>query len=117
MGASIALLNLTLFAGFLPSVGYTVYLLNKNRSWKEFRRADSVSHWFYGFMMGLPSLAAFLVYGIATIHMGLRELKQIWGTYFQAAIEQPGSVRQGPVLADVSVFHRRGLCKNRATGC
>jgi L-rhamnose-H+ transport protein len=70
MGASIALLNLTLFAGFLPSVAYTVYLLSKNRSWKEFRRADSVSHWFYGFMMGLPSLAAFLVYGISTIHMG-----------------------------------------------
>ena len=70
IGASIALLNLTLFAGFLPSVAYTAYLLNKNNSWREFIHVDSVSHWFYGFMMGLPSLAAFLVYGIATIRMG-----------------------------------------------
>jgi L-rhamnose-H+ transport protein len=70
IGASIALLNLTLFAGFLPSAGYSIYLLNKNRTWKEFFQANSASHWFYGFMMGLPSLGAFLVYGIATIYMG-----------------------------------------------
>jgi L-rhamnose-H+ transport protein len=70
MGASIALLNLTLFAGFLPTAGYCIYLLNKNRTWNEFFLANTASHWFYGFMMGLPSLGAFLVYGIATIYLG-----------------------------------------------
>ena len=28
------------------------------------------SHWFYGFMMGLPSLGAFLICGVATIYLG-----------------------------------------------
>ena len=70
MGASIALLNLTMFAGFVPSAAYCIYLLNKNGTWNEFFLANTASHWFYGFMMGLPSLGAFLVYGIATIYLG-----------------------------------------------
>lgn len=70
IGASIALLNLAMLAGFVPTLAYVVYLLNKNRTWKEFTQKNSASHWFYGFLMGLASIGAFLVYGIAVIRMG-----------------------------------------------
>jgi L-rhamnose-H+ transport protein len=86
IGASVALLNLALFAGFVPSAGYTIYLLNRNGTWKEFFQTNSASHWFYGFMMGLPSMGAFLVYGIANIRMGSMGPVLGWPIYMAMVI-------------------------------
>ena len=85
-GASIALLNLTMLAGFLPSAAYSIYLLSKNRTWNEFSLPGTASHWVYGFLMGLPSLGAFLVYGIATIYLGAIGPVVGWPVYMAMVI-------------------------------
>ena len=70
VGASVALLTIAMFPAFLANAGYCIYLLNRNRSWRDFVLPDVASHWLYGFLMGVLQMSAFLVYGIAVIYMG-----------------------------------------------
>jgi len=65
LAAGIAPLAPIMSAGFVVNVIYCIYLLNRNQSWRDFIRADTVSHWFYGLMMGLLQMTGFLVYTIA----------------------------------------------------
>ena len=55
-----------LLGGFLHQRGYCVYLLIRNRSWKDYTQAGTGSHWFYGAIMGLLQTAGFLIYSVAT---------------------------------------------------
>ncbi|MEX2169206.1 MAG: L-rhamnose/proton symporter RhaT [Pirellulales bacterium] len=65
LAAGMASVALIMSAGFVVNAGYCVYLLIRNRSWQDFSRADTTSHWFYGATMGLLQMAAFLIYAVA----------------------------------------------------
>jgi len=86
IGASLALLNIVLLAGFVPNVIYSLFLLRKNRTSNEFFQAGSVSNWFYGFLMGLLSFGAFLVYGIANVYLGPMGPVVGWPIYMAVVI-------------------------------
>ena len=44
------------------------------------------SHWFYGFMMGLPSLGACLAYGIAILYLSAIDPVVGWPVYMAMVI-------------------------------
>jgi len=67
--ASNAIWPLALTAGVLANAGYCIYLLNRNRSWKEFRGAEG-NHWFFGCLMGALGFASFLIYGLGATALG-----------------------------------------------
>ncbi|MCW5966077.1 MAG: hypothetical protein KIT83_18715 [Bryobacterales bacterium] len=67
--ASNAIWPLALTAGTIANAGYCIYLLNRNRTWKEFRGAES-SHWFNGSLMGALCFASFLIYGLGATALG-----------------------------------------------
>ena len=48
IGASIALLNLALLGGFIPNAIYCTFLLNRNRTWKDFILPNTASHCLMG---------------------------------------------------------------------
>lgn len=52
-------------AGFVVNAIYCIYCLGRNRSWGDFLRPDTISHWFYGLAMGLLQMTGFLAYTIA----------------------------------------------------
>jgi L-rhamnose-H+ transport protein len=65
IGASMVPVALIMSSGFVVNAIYCTYLLIRNRSWKDYALANATSHWFYGALMGLLQMAAFLVYSIA----------------------------------------------------
>jgi L-rhamnose-H+ transport protein len=65
LGAGIAPVAPIMSAGFIVNAIYCIYLLNRNRTWSDFARADTISHWLYGFTMGLLQMMGFLIYTVA----------------------------------------------------
>ncbi len=78
LAASIAPVAPILSAGFVVNALYCVYLLNRNRSWSNFLRHDTVSHWLYGLAMGALQMTGFLVYTIAASRID--SLTELGGT-------------------------------------
>jgi L-rhamnose-H+ transport protein len=69
LGAGMAPVALIMSAGFVVNALYCAYLLFRNRSWEDFTLTGTASHWFYGVLMGLLQMAAFLIYSVATSHI------------------------------------------------
>jgi L-rhamnose-H+ transport protein len=69
VGAGMAPVALIMTAGFVVNALYCAYLLIRNRSWQDFAEPGTASHWFYGALMGLLQMAAFLIYSVATSHI------------------------------------------------
>ncbi len=67
--ASNAIWPLALTAGTITNAGYCIYLLNRNRTWSEFR-GSAPSHWFHGSLMGALCFASFLIYGMGATALG-----------------------------------------------
>lgn len=67
--AGMAPVALIMTSGFIVNATYCTYLLTRNQSWKDFGRADTISHWIYGAIMGLLQMSAFLIYSIAASRM------------------------------------------------
>ena len=65
LAAGMAPVALIMSSGFVVNAVYFVYLLNRNRSWQDYALSDTTSHWFFGMMMGLLQMAAFLLYSVA----------------------------------------------------
>jgi L-rhamnose-H+ transport protein len=56
-------------AGYLPSLCYCVFLLNRNKSWKHFSwKAEP--YWFITPLMGLMWISGTVLYGMGAIRMG-----------------------------------------------
>jgi L-rhamnose-H+ transport protein len=68
--ATNAIWSLTLTAGFLVNAGYSVWLLQKNRTWSLFASAGGFGHWIGGTLMGLICFGSFLVYGMGATALG-----------------------------------------------
>lgn len=55
--------------GFIPNAIYTIWLLNKNKSFNLFKQSAS-RNIFLGFLMALMWIGSFYLYGISTIKLG-----------------------------------------------
>jgi L-rhamnose-H+ transport protein len=69
LAAGMAPVALIMTAGFVVNAGYCTYLLIRNGSWKDYTVPDTASHWFYGALMGLLQMVAFLIYSVAASHI------------------------------------------------
>jgi len=58
-----------LLGGLIPNLGYSVWLLTRNRTWKHFRTAWSPDVWF-GCLMGVFWMGAFAIYGVSSVYLG-----------------------------------------------
>ncbi|MEX2309430.1 MAG: L-rhamnose/proton symporter RhaT [Pirellulales bacterium] len=69
LAAGMAPVALIMTAGFVVNAIYCTYLLIRNRSWRDFAEPRAASHWFYGALMGLLQMSAFLIYLKATSYI------------------------------------------------
>jgi L-rhamnose-H+ transport protein len=69
IAAGMAPVALIMTAGFVVNAIYCTHLLIRNRSWSDYRKPGAASHWFYGALMGLLQMSAFLIYSVATSHI------------------------------------------------
>lgn len=69
LAAGMAPVALIMTAGFVVNAVYCAYLLKRNRSWQDYAIPHTTSHWYYGMLMGLLQMAAFLIYSMAVSHL------------------------------------------------
>jgi len=67
--ASNAIWCLCLTAGLIANAGYSVLLLNRNRTWGLFR-TQAGTYWAWGSLMGLLCFGSFIVYGAGANALG-----------------------------------------------
>jgi L-rhamnose-H+ transport protein len=72
---------LIMTAGFVVNAFYCVYLLIRNRSWKDYEEPGTASHWFYGVLMGLFQMSAFLIYSVATTRIDASAASRAIGSF------------------------------------
>src|SRR5580698_6989559 len=66
--STLAVWPLALAGGLIPNLGYAIFLLNKNRSWKSFGGSGTDALW--SLLMGLLWIGAVVIYGISTRFLG-----------------------------------------------
>jgi L-rhamnose-H+ transport protein len=65
--------------GLLPNIGYSLYLLRKNKSWKSFQTpAPDV---FWSILMGVLWMGAFALYGMSATYLGSFGTSIGWGLF------------------------------------
>jgi L-rhamnose-H+ transport protein len=67
--ASNAVWCVCLTAGLLANAGYSILLLNRNRTWGLYRNVPPI-YWFWGALMGLLCFGSFIVYGAGANALG-----------------------------------------------
>lgn len=69
--AANAIWALTLTSGFVANAGYCVLLLQKNRTWNLFARANArPGYWLGGSLMGIICFGSFMSYGMGATALG-----------------------------------------------
>jgi len=62
---------LTLTAGFVANAGYSVYLLQKNRTWHLYSASGiSAGYWLGGSLVGILCFGSFMAYGMGATALG-----------------------------------------------
>lgn len=77
--AAFAVWPIALAGGLIPNLIYTIYLLQKNRSWKNF--AVSPNDALLSLLMGLLWIGAVAIYGISTRYLGRLGDSAGWAIY------------------------------------
>lgn len=77
--ATYAVWPIGLAGGFLPNVGYSLYLLRKNRSWACFQSATPDLFW--SILMGVLWMGAFALYGMSAAYLGSFGTSIGWGLF------------------------------------
>lgn len=75
--AAYAVWPVALLGGLIPNLGYSVYLLQKNRSWEAF--AESASDGAWAALMGILWIGAISLYGVASVYLGPLGTSIGWG--------------------------------------
>jgi L-rhamnose-H+ transport protein len=75
--AAYAVWPIGLAGGFLPNVGYSLYLLRKNRSWPMFHLASRDA--LLPVLMGVLWMGAFALYGMSATYLGSLGTSIGWG--------------------------------------
>jgi len=68
-----------LAGGFIPNVGYSLFLLRKNRSWTFFKSGPPDI--FLAMLMGALWMGAFALYGVSAIYLGSLGTSIGWGLF------------------------------------
>jgi L-rhamnose-H+ transport protein len=79
IGWGIAVWPVALAGGFLPNVGYTVYLLMRNRTWNKLRTV--YPDLFLSTLMGMLWIVAVAIYGLAAHQLGRLGDSAGWAIY------------------------------------
>jgi L-rhamnose-H+ transport protein len=77
--ASYAIWPVALAGGLVPNAGYSVYLLNRNGSWKLFLECWPDLNW--ATLMGLLWMGAVAIYSVSTSYLGELGTSAGWGLY------------------------------------
>ncbi len=77
--AAYAVWPIGLAGGFLPNVGYSLYLLRKNRTRQLFRTPAADVFW--PILMGVLWMGAFALYGMSAIYLGPLGTSIGWGLF------------------------------------
>ncbi len=99
-----------LLGGFLVNAGYAVYLLNRNRTWKLYSKADiRASDWIGCAIMGLFWFGGVSIYGMGAASMGRLGAVVGWPVFMSTVIITAnvlgflaGEWRHAPVKARVT---------------
>lgn len=103
--AVFAVWPIALAGGLVPNLAYTVYLLQKNRSWKILARAPGDA--FLSLLMGLLWIGAITIYGVSTRYMGKLGDSAGWAIYQIAMVLTANS--SGIVTGEWKSASRRSL--------
>jgi L-rhamnose-H+ transport protein len=77
--AGYAVWPIGLAGGFLPNVGYSLYLLGKNRTWKLYQAPSPDAFW--PILMGVLWMGAFAIYGMSAVYLGPLGTSIGWGLF------------------------------------
>jgi len=69
-GASDAIWALTLLGGFVSTLVYCTLLLTRNKTWPDYGKVGTGSHWFLAVIMGVSWVLSVTIYGRAVPMMG-----------------------------------------------
>jgi len=75
--AAYAVWPVALLGGLIPNLAYSVYLLQKNRSWAAFAESGSDGAW--AALMGILWIGAITLYGVASVYLGPLGTAIGWG--------------------------------------
>jgi hypothetical protein len=64
----------------IPNAGYSLWLLKQNHTWGFFRAAWSPDVWL-GCMMGVLWMAAFALYGVSSVYLGVLGTSVGWALF------------------------------------
>jgi L-rhamnose-H+ transport protein len=76
----------TLLGGLTTNVLYCGFLLFRNRTWSDYRKSGTVSHWFLAALMGAIWMPSIALYGRAAVMMGDLGSSAGWGLYMGMVI-------------------------------
>lgn len=77
--AGYAVWPIGLGGGLLPNIGYSLYLLRKNKSWKSFQ--PPAPDLFWSILMGVLWMGAFALYGMSATYLGSFGTSIGWGLF------------------------------------
>lgn len=77
--AAYAVWPITLTGGFIPNVGFCIYLLSKNRTWSSFHPVGRDILW--SSLMAVLWMGAFALYGMSAIYLGSFGTSIGWGLF------------------------------------
>ena len=77
---------LTLLGGLTTNVIYCSVLLFRNKTWSDYRKDKTLSHWFLAALMGAIWMPSIALYGRAAVMMGDLGGSAGWGLYMGMVI-------------------------------
>jgi L-rhamnose-H+ transport protein len=77
--AAYAVWPVGLFGGLIPNLGYSIYLLNKNRTWDRFRvMMPDIG---FASLMGVFWVGAIALYGVSSVYLGALGTSAGWALF------------------------------------
>jgi L-rhamnose-H+ transport protein len=77
---------ITLFGGLTTNVVYCSILLFRNKTWSDYTKPRTVSHWFLAALMGAIWMPSIALYGRSAMMMGKLGGSTGWGLYMGVVI-------------------------------
>jgi L-rhamnose-H+ transport protein len=77
---------ITLLGGLTTNVVYCSFLLSRNRTWADYKKSGTASHWFLAALMGAIWMPSVALYGRAAVMMGDLGSSAGWGLYMGMVI-------------------------------
>jgi L-rhamnose-H+ transport protein len=79
VGAAYAVWPIALLGGLIPNVAFSLYLLDRNKSWRIF--SCDPPDLFWALLMGILWMGAFALYGVSAVYLGTFGTSIGWGLF------------------------------------